>query len=85
MATRSGGYLPLSTVSDKNDQDDQDIPGKLTYLLCSSNFTGRYSGYGSGSTVVQELRSYFLNRREFPALYPANSIVLIVGETGNNV
>jgi len=67
MATRSGGYLPLSTVSDKNDQDDQDIPG-----------------YGSGSTVVQELRSYFLNRREFPALYPANSIVLIVGETGLN-
>jgi len=60
MATSSGGYLPLSTVPDRHDQDNQDTSG----------------------SVVQELRSYFLNRREFPALYPAASIILLQGDTG---
>merc|ERR1719430_436662 len=65
MATSSGGYLPLSTVPDRHDQDNQDT-----------------SGPGSGNIILQELRSYFLNRREFPALYPAASIILLLGDTG---
>jgi len=65
MATSSSGYLPLSTVPDRHDQDNQDT-----------------SGSGSGNILVQELRSYFLNRREFPALYPAASIILLLGDTG---
>jgi len=65
MATSSSGYLPLSTVPDRHDQDNQDT-----------------SGSGSDNIILQELRSYFFNRREFPALYPAASIILLLGDTG---
>ena len=55
------------------------IPQVLLITLILTNITSRYPGSGSDN----ELRSYFFNRREFPALYPAASIILLLGDTGN--
>ena len=38
------------------------------------------SGY---ENTIEELKSYFLNRKEFPSMYPKSSLILLMGDPGN--
>jgi len=68
MASSYSGYKPLSTIA------DVDVKGPGQYKDISD-----LTGY---ENTTEELRSYFLNRRTFPTLYPASSFILLLGDPG---
>jgi len=73
MASASG-YKPLSTIPDVIVTMKGPDKG-------GNNDVSDLTGLGYENTI-EELSSYFLNRRDFPAMYPASSFILLLGDPG---
>ena len=88
MASGYSRYQPLSTIPDvivdmkgpdkggyKNISDEVYYYVPHLTKMKKTNFLGY-------ETTIEELKSYLLNRRAFPAMYPAFSFILLLGDPG---
>jgi len=72
MASSASGYKPVST-----------IPDVIVAMKGADRGGGKdVSDLAGYENTIEELSSYFLNRRDFPTMYPASSFILLLGDPG---
>merc|ERR1719153_256394 len=79
MAYSSHGYLPLSTAPSAPSAPEAHDTGVDNCEEEGSKDISDLTGY---ENTIEELRSYFLNRQEFPSMYPDSSLILLLGDPG---
>merc|ERR1719153_1291520 len=79
MAYSSHGYLPLSTAPTAPTAPTAHATGVNSFEEGGSKDISDLTGY---ENTIEELRSYFLNRQEFPSMYTESSLILLLGDPG---